>query len=404
MIMAHIRPFSGIRARSDKAEQVIAPPYDVLSEAEARAIATAKPQSFIHVTRSEVALPEGSDSHSPEAYAMARTQLDRLLAEGALVQEDRPCFYLYSQQMGDHVQHGLMATCSVAEYDSGRIKKHEFTRPDKEQDRVDHILGTRAQTGLVFLIHKKSQEVEALRNQALQETPLFEVRTDDDVVHQLRQVPAESSERWQQAFEAFDALYIADGHHRSAAASRVCEAQKGQGNSAYFLAGIFPEDQLQVLPYNRLVSDLNGRDSHAFLTAVSDNFHVTLSDKATPESRGRIQMYLEGQWHTLQPKGAASSDPVACLDVAVLQDTLLDPLLGITDPRRDTRVQFVGGIRGTGFLEEAVDRGEAAVAFSLYPTGLDQLLAVADADRVMPPKSTWFEPKLAGGIVLHALD
>ena len=402
--MAHIRPFSGIRARSDNAEQVIAPPYDVLSEAEARAIARAKPQSFIHVTRSEVALPEGSDSHGPEAYAMARTQLERLLAEGALVQEERPCFYLYSQQMGEHVQHGLMATCSVSEYDTGRIKKHEFTRPDKEQDRVDHILGTRAQTGLVFLIHKKSTEVERLREEILTETPLFEVRTDDDVLHQLRRVPDAQTERWQEAFDAFEDLYIADGHHRSAAASRVNEALKGEGSSDFFLAGIFPEDQLQVLPYNRLVADLNGRDTHAFLTAVSDKFHVSLSTTASPENRGEIQMYLEGQWHCLRPKGPASSDPVACLDVAVLQDTLLDPLLGITDPRRDTRVQFVGGIRGTAFLEDAVDRGDAAVAFSLYPTGLDQLLAVADADRVMPPKSTWFEPKLAGGIVLHALD
>ena len=195
--MALIRPFSGIRAKSDNADEVIAPPYDVLSESEARKIAGAKPQSFIHVTRSEVALPEGSDSHSPEAYAMARTQLERLLEEGALVQEEYPCFYLYSQQMGDHVQHGLMATCSVAEYDSGRIKKHEFTRPDKEQDRVDHILGTRAQTGLVFLIHKKSEVVERLRDEILQEEPLFEVRTDDAVLHQLRRVPLHSTERWQ---------------------------------------------------------------------------------------------------------------------------------------------------------------------------------------------------------------
>lgn len=402
--MAQIRPFSGIRAKSDNADEVIAPPYDVLSESEARKIAGAKPQSFIHVTRSEVALPEGSDSHSPEAYAMARTQLERLLEEGALVQEEDPCFYLYSQQMGDHVQHGLMATCSVAEYDSGRIKKHEFTRPDKEQDRVDHILGTRAQTGLVFLIHKKSEVVERLRDEVLQEEPLFEVRTDDAVLHQLRRVPLHSTERWQQAFASFQDLYIADGHHRSAAASRVSETLGGQGNSNFFLAGIFPEDQLQVLPYNRLVADLNGRDPHAFLTAVAEHFHVTLTDAASPANRGEIQMYLEGQWHCLRFQGPSSSDPVDCLDVAVLQDTLLNPLLGITDPRRDTRIQFVGGIRGTQFLEDAVDRGEAAVAFSLYPTGLDQLLAVADADRVMPPKSTWFEPKLAGGIVLHALD
>lgn len=402
--MALIQPFSGIRARNDKAEEVIAPPYDVLSEAEAREIARKKPQSFIHVTRSEVALPEGSDSHGEEAYAMAKTQLLRLLSEGALVQDDAPCFYLYSQEMGSHTQHGLMATCSVDEYDSGRIKKHEYTRPDKEQDRVNHILGTHAQTGLVFLIHKKSDRVIELREKALQETPLFEVRTEDGVLHQLRRVPTDSTLEWQDAFAAFQALYIADGHHRSAAASRVKEALKGAGTSGFFLAGIFPEDQLQVLPYNRLVFDLNGRDPHAFITAITDKFHVTLTDSSTPSNRGEIHMYLSGQWHKLQSKAPLSDDPVSCLDVAILQDDLLDPLLGIKDPRRDTRIQFVGGIRGTDVLETAVDSGKAAVAFSLYPTGLDQLLAVADADRVMPPKSTWFEPKLAGGIVLHSLD
>jgi uncharacterized protein (DUF1015 family) len=403
--MAQIRPFPGIRAREDLASAVIAPPYDVLSEAEARAIAAAKPQSFIHVTRSEVALPEGSDSHSPAVYDMARQQLLRLLDEGALVQEDVPCFYLYSQRMGRHEQHGLMATCSVAEYDAGKIKKHEYTRPDKEQDRVNHIQGTQAQTGLVFLIHKKSEAISALREAALQTEPLFEVTTDDGVVHRLRRIsdPGRIS-AWQAAFGVLDALYIADGHHRSAAASRVSESREAKGAAAFFLAGIFPEDELQILPYNRLVADLNGRDSEAFLSAVSQSFILSLTDMPTPPDRGLVHMYIDGQWYRLHDRAPASSDPVDCLDVAILQDHLLAPILGIQDPRRDTRIQFVGGIRGTGFLEDAVNRGEAAVAFSLYPTGLDQLLAVADADRVMPPKSTWFEPKLAGGIVLHALD
>lgn len=403
--MAQIRPFLGIRARGDIASQVIAPPYDVLSEEEARAIAAEKPQSFIHVTRSEVSLPVGSDSHSPEAYAMARTQLLRLLEEGALVQEDSPSFYLYSQRMGEHEQHGLMATCSVAEYDAGAIKKHEYTRPDKEQDRVNHILGTQAQTGLVFLIHKKNQDIYSLRQKALLLPPVFEVTTPDGVLHALRCIrEPEQIQAWQEAFESEEALYIADGHHRSAAASRVNEAKQGQGSSAFFLAGIFPEDELQVFPYNRLVHDLNGRDSSSFVSAISESFLVSLADSPTPPERGLIHMYIDSQWYSLKPRLQSSQDPVDCLDVAILQDHLLAPLLGIQDPRRDTRIQFVGGIRGTQFLEAAVDENRAAVAFSLFPTGLDQLLSVADADRVMPPKSTWFEPKLAGGVVLHTLD
>lgn len=403
--MAQIQPFPGIRAQKDRANAVIAPPYDVLSEVEARAIAKAKPESFIHVTRPEVALPLGSDSHSTEAYAMARTQLLRLLETGALIQEESACFYLYSQRMGEHVQHGLMATCSVAEYNAGQIKKHEYTRPDKEQDRVNHIQATQAQTGLVFLIHKKTPAITALRDAALALPLLFEVTTDDGVVHGLRRIDSmENITAWQSAFSELDALYIADGHHRSAAASRVSEGCDGAGAAAFFLAGIFPEDALQVLPYNRLVADLNGRDSAAFLTEVSKIFILTLTDAPTPPERGLVHMYIDQHWYRLQHRAARSSDPVECLDVAVLQDHLLSPLLGIHDPRRDTRIQFVGGIRGTKVLENAVNSGKSAVAFSLFPTGLDQLLAVADADQVMPPKSTWFEPKLAGGIVLHALD
>jgi len=256
-----------------------------------------------------------------------------------------------------------------------------------------------------FLIHKKTTALSALRTAALTLPVLFEVTTDDGVVHGLRRIDAaEHISAWQVAFGELDALYIADGHHRSAAASRVSESKNGEGASAYFLAGIFPEDALQVLPYNRLIADLNGRDSKAFLIEVSKSFILTLTESATPPERGLVHMYIDRNWYRLQHRTPRSSDPVDCLDVAVLQDHLLSPLLGIHDPRRDTRIQFVGGIRGTQVLEEAVNQGRAAVAFSLFPTGLDQLLAVADADQVMPPKSTWFEPKLAGGIVLHALD
>jgi uncharacterized protein (DUF1015 family) len=403
--MAQIQPFPGIRAHENLANAVIAPPYDVLSEAEARAIAKEKPQSFIHVTRSEVALAEGCDSHSKEAYEMARKQLQRLMEEGALVQEESACFYLYSQRMGNHEQHGLMATCSVAEYDAGKIKKHEYTRPDKEQDRVNHIEATQAQTGLVFLIHKKTETINSLREKAKTLSPLFEVTTDDGVVHRLRRIDSqEDIAAWQSAFGELSALYIADGHHRSAAASRVSASKKASGSSGFFLAGIFPEDELQVLPYNRVVADLNGRNTTEFLEQIRGGFIVTPTDAPTPAQRGQVHMYIDQAWYQLQHRAETSTDPVDCLDVAVLQDHLLSPILGIHDPRRDTRIQFVGGIRGTDALEKAVNTGKAAVAFSLFPTGLDQLLSVADADQVMPPKSTWFEPKLAGGIVLHALD
>ena len=404
--MADVRPFRGLRPRPELAESVLAPPYDVLSEAEAREIAAGNSHCFLHVTRPEVGLPEGVDSHSDPVYAMGRTQLVRLSEEGVLVQEDHPVFYLYSQKMGEHRQAGLMAVCSVREYDEGLIKKHEFTRPDKEQDRVDHILGSRAQTGLVMLTHRASEEIEVLQARALAATPLYRVCSADGVEHALTRIddPAEIS-AWQAAFSELGALYIADGHHRSAAASRVA-AQLGEGPQDWFLAGIFPENQLQVLAYNRVVESLGGRNPEEFLAAVEVAFAVEAGVGPMPEQRGDIHMYLQGKWHRLRLRTGLldESDPVARMDAAVLQDHLLAPLLEVSDPRRDTHIRFVGGIRGHEALSGPVDRGEAAVAFCLFPTGIDQMISVADAGRVMPPKSTWFEPKLAGGIVVHSLE
>ena len=404
--MARIRPFRGLRPRSDAALSVIAPPYDVMSEAEARDMVGTNPDCFLRVTRPEVGLPPGSDAHGAEAYAAARAVLDGLQARGVMVQEDADAFYLYSQQMGEHHQAGLMAICSVAEYDAGDIKRHEFTRPDKEQDRVDHILGTGAQTGLVFLAHRQDDRVAALQGAVLGREPLFVVTTPDGVEHTLHRIDAaEEVAAWRDAFSDLSALYIADGHHRSAAASRVAKQLNGAGGSDGFLAGIFPEDQLHVMAYNRLVADLAGRDAAAFRAAVGESFEIQVDVEPKPAARGVIHMFLEGRWWGLLPRPGLidPADAVASLDVSVLQDHLLAPLLDIQDPRRDTRIRFVGGIRGPGALSDAVQAGEAAVGFSLYPTGLDQLFAVADSGQVMPPKSTWFEPKLAGGVVLHKL-
>jgi len=403
--MADIRPFYGVRPTNTTAADVIAPPYDVLSEIEAREIASRQPQSFIHVTRPEVTMPVGSDSHSPAAYEAAREQLVRLMNTGALERESSPSFYLYTQKMGDHVQSGLMATCSVAEYDDGQIKKHEFTRPDKEQDRVDHILGSGAQTGLVFLTHKADSAISDLQASALESEPLYSITTDDGVIHTLRVISSPSEvTAWQSAFSKVGALYIADGHHRSAAASRVFAAREGSGNSGWFLAGLFPDDSLCVMAYNRLIDDLNGYEPDEFIGLVEERFKITKTSESIPSERGRIHMYFAGDWYSITPIDVDVADPVARLDVAVLQNQLLSPLLGIKDPRRDNRIQFVGGIRGTAPLEKAVDSGASAVAFSMYPTGLDELFDVADAGEVMPPKSTWFEPKLAGGVVLHEIE
>jgi len=402
--MADVRPFRGIRPQDNLAAAVIAPPYDVLSEEEARAIVANKPNSFLRVTRSEVDLPSGSDAHSSEAYAMARENLDRFLAEGVMVQDSDPCFYLYVQTWKGRTQVGLMCECSTDEYDQGLIKKHELTRPDKEQDRVDHIATLNAQTGLVFLTFR--DEVASLRDVmtiAQDIPPAWSVTTDDGVEHTLIVISdAGLVTSIQKAFEDVPALYIADGHHRSAAASRVAAERSGRGG---FLAGVFPDSQLEILAYNRVVFDLNGHTDQELLSAISVHFEVSEDVDPEPVGRGHWTLYLSGRWYGLNARpGVVPDDPVGSLDVSVLQDRVLGPLLGIANPRTDKRIQFVGGIRGHQALSSAVDSGRGAVAFHLYPTGMDQLLAVADADQLMPPKSTWFEPKLRGGVLVNRMS
>ncbi len=399
--MADVRPFRALRPRDELAERVIAPPYDVLTEHEARALAS-DAFHFVHVTRPEVDLAPGTDAHALEAWQKGRDNLTALIEQGAMVRDLHATFYLYGQQMGAHRQVGVLAACSVAEYDSGLIKKHELTRPDKEDDRTRHMEVLDAQVGLVFLAYRAHEGLAAILDRITSAEPAWRVTTEDDVEHALWPAPADEVEGIQAAFAELDALYIADGHHRSAAASRVA-ATRQDAASAYFLAGLFPDNALQVMAYNRVVHDLNGHTPASFLAAVERRFEIR-PGSAEPRARGVVSMYLEGRWHELTPrKGVVDdSDPVARLDAAFLQDHLLAPVLGIDDPRRSTGISFVGGIRGTSALELAVDEG-AAVAFSLFPTGLDQLFSVADAGRVMPPKSTWFEPKLREGVAVRLL-
>jgi uncharacterized protein (DUF1015 family) len=396
--MADVRPFRAIRPRDDLAGRVIAPPYDVISEAEARAIARER-LSFVRVTRSEVDLSEGADAHGDAAYAKARENLDRFVADGTLVEDPHEGYLLYGQTMGEHAQIAILAACSVPEYDAGRIRKHEFTRPDKEDDRTHHMEVLDAQVGLVFLAYRSSDALGRIVAEVSAGAPRWRVTTDDGVIHALWSVPPERTAEIQAAFAAIPELYIADGHHRSAAASRVYAKRRDEA-SKYFLAGIFPADDLQVMAYNRVVHDLNGRDPHAFVMAVRERFELSRGGPK-PAKRGEIAMYLGSAWHTLRPK-SVPSDPVGSLDVSVLQDQLLGPILGIDDPRRSTRIRFVGGIRGPDALAKAVDAG-GGVAFSMFPTGMDQLFAVADQGDVMPPKSTWFEPKLREGVAIRRI-
>ncbi|MFK7927882.1 MAG: DUF1015 domain-containing protein [Myxococcota bacterium] len=401
--MADVRPFRALRPANALAGAVIAPPYDVLTEDEARALASV-PTCFVRVTRPEVDLPAGADAHSDAAYQQARQTLQRFVADGTLLQDEAATYYFYGQVMGEHRQVGILAGASVAEYDSGAIKKHEYTRPDKEDDRTHHMQVINSQVGLVFLTYRASEALAALTTRVTASEPAWRVTTEDGVEHALWPAPTALVPEIQDAFNKLEALYIADGHHRSAAASRV-HAERQNPSTAHFLAGLFPDDALFVMAYNRVVDDLNGHSIADFLAAVGEHFHVVRGVAPVPTERGTFTMFLDGAWHSLAPRDGVvpTHDPVGRLDVAVLQNRVLGPLLGIDDPRRSTRVQFVGGIRGHEALEAAVQQG-AAVAFHMVPTGLDQLFAVADAGEVMPPKSTWFEPKLREGVVVKPLD
>ena len=412
--MSLIRAFRGLRPAIGQASAIAAPPYDVLSSDEARQRAAGKPWSFLHISKPEIDLARDIDPYAPTVYAKAAENLQKMLAAGVLVRDDAPCYYAYRLTMpgpaGDHVQTGLVAAANVADYDSNRIRKHEFTRPDKEDDRVRQIEALNAQTGPVLLAYPASATADALIDAIAQGTPAADVTADDGIRHQIWVLTdAAQIAAITQTFDAMRALYIADGHHRSAAASRVAAARRQQGRQLpadSFLSVIFPHHQMKILDYNRVVKDLHGLEESDLVARLGAAFTVQDSaGRVHPSHPGEFGMYLAGRWRKLCIKPEMiPDDPVESLDVSLLSNHLLGPLLGIADLRRDKRIDFVGGIRGLAELEKRVDSGEMAVAFALYPTSMDQLMAVADSNEVMPPKSTWFEPKLADGLVSHVLD
>ncbi|MCC7547753.1 MAG: DUF1015 domain-containing protein [Burkholderiales bacterium] len=406
--MQLIHPFAGLRPAPEHAAEVAAPPYDVLSSAEARERAAGKRWSFLHISKPEIDLPADTDPFAPQVYAKAAENLRGMIAHGVLRRDARPCFYVYRLRTASHTQIGLALTAAVADYDSNRIRRHEYTRPDKEDDRVRQIEALDAQTGPVLLAYPDAPEVDDILGRWTQRPPATDVEADGGVRHAIWVVDdAPAIATLTRAFDAMPVLYIADGHHRSAAASRVAAARRGQASAQRFLAVAFAHHQMRILDYNRLVRDLHGMTAAQFLARIGQAFSVEQAGGAVrPAGPGEFGLYLAGAWHRLRIRAdlARSDDPVRCLDVSLLADHLLEPVLGIVDPRTDRRIDFVGGGRGLGELERRVDSGEMAAAFSLHPTRMRDLMAVADAGRVMPPKSTWFEPKLADGLVSHVLD
>ena len=413
--MSLIRPFTGLRPAPSRAAEIAAPPYDVLSTDEARGRAAGKPWSFLHISKPEIDLPVGTDPYAAEVYAKAAENLGKMLAAGVLARDAAPCYYAYRLIMGGHTQTGLVAAASVADYDTNRIRKHEFTRPDKEDDRVRQIDALNAQTGPVLLAYPAAPQVDEILRGASSGTPDADVTAEDGIRHTIWVIrDAAVLGQLTAAFDGMRALYIADGHHRSAAASRVAAARRaanpahtGEESYNYFLSVIFPHHQMKIMDYNRVMTDLNGMDAATFLQRIGENFTVAPSTAAVkPAKPGEFGLYLPGQWYRLQIRAdlIPANDPVARLDVSLLQNHLIAPVLGISDPRRDKRIDFVGGIRGLPELEKRVNRDGMAAAFSLFATRMEDLMAVADANEVMPPKSTWFEPKLADGLVSHVLD
>jgi len=410
-----IRPFAGLRPAAGRAAEVIAPPYDVLSTDEARTRAAGKPWSFLHISKPEIDLPTGTDPYAPQVYAKAAENLGLMMRKGILARDPTPCYYAYRLIMGNHTQTGLVAAASLAEYDTNRIRKHEHTQTDKENDRVHQIDALNAQTGPVMVAYPHAREVDDILARCSAGAPDADASADGGIRHSLWVVrDAAIQAQLTRAFDAMPALYIADGHHRSAAASRVAAARRaadprhsGEENYNYFLVVVFPHHQLQILDYNRVVAGLNGMDAEAFLARVRENFSVEKSPQPVmPAKPAEFGLYLAGQWYRLAIRRELIpvNDPVARLDASLLSDYLLGPVLGIKDLRRDKRIEYVGGIRGLAELEKRVDSGEMTAAFALHPTHIEDMMAVAEAGKVMPTKSTWFEPKLADGLVSHVLD
>jgi len=405
--MATVRPFAALRPAPQRAAQVSAVPYDVVTTEEARQLASGNPLSFLHVSRPEIDLPPGTDPHADEVYRRGAENFETLKGSAPLVSEGSSAIYVYRLRMGDHEQTGVAATCSIDEYDADGILKHERTRKDKEDDRTRHMIELSAQTGPVFLTYRDAPAVDAIVAQTTREAPLYDFTSEDGVRHTVWKMQPDAGDATTDAFERVPALYIADGHHRAKSASRAREhyrelypADGGAGAFNFFLAVLFPASQVRILAYNRVVSDLNGRSVPDFLDALRKKFHVGENAPPAPSRRRAISMFVGGGWYGLTP---TDDPPDEDLDVTILQERILEPVLGIRDIRTDKRVDFVGGIRGPGEIERRVRSGQAAVGFSLFPVALSEVMACSDARGIMPPKSTWFEPKLRDGLLIHQI-
>ena len=404
--MATVKPFRALRPKAELAARICELPYDVMSSEEARALAKDNPLSFLHVSKPETDLPPGTDLYSPAVYTKGKENFERLIAQGSLAQESRAAFYLYRQVMGQHTQMGLVAVASCEEYLDGIIKKHELTRLDKEDDRVRHIETLNSQTGPVFLTYKADPELDARFDALARGAPDIDFTAPDGVRHSSWPIRDEATIQFvEKRFGGIAFLYIADGHHRSAAAARVYKSRNGAGKSGWFLAVIFPHSQMQILPYNRVLKDLNGNSAETLLQKLDAIFIIKQNGVPRLQRKHELGFYLQGKWNTLnfRPRFAATNDPIEKLDVTLLQKFVLAPIFGIDDPRTSKRINFVGGIRGTGELEKLVNSGEYACAFSMFPTSILDLMEIADAGGIMPPKSTWFEPKLRDAMFCHMI-
>jgi len=404
--MATLKPFAALRPSPELAGRICELPYDVMSSDEARAMVAGNPLSFLHVSKPEIDLPPGTDLYAPAVYARGRENFQKLISQGALKQDEKPNFYLYRQIMGRHAQVGLVAAASCEEYLQNIIKKHEFTRPDKEDDRVRHIEALNSQTGPVFLTYRAVAAFDEFVAKKISGTPAVDFTGKDGVRHTSWTISsAEEIQFVETQFAEIPFLYIADGHHRSAAAGRVFQSRNGAGHSGQFLTVIFPHNQMQILPYNRVLKDLNGLSPAALLARLDAVFIIQKNGAARPTRKHELGFCLGGAWHTLhfRPQFAATNDPIEKLDVTLLQKYVLAPVFGIDDPRTSKRINFVGGIRGTAELEKLVNSGEYACAFSMFPTSIEDLMSIADAGGIMPPKSTWFEPKLRDAMFCHMI-
>jgi len=406
--MAIIKPFKALKPKKELAEQVASRPYDVLNSQEAKKEAAGNNYSFLRITKSEIDLPDGIDTHSQQVYDKAKTNLELFIQNGTLFKEEKPCYYIYQLIMNGKSQTGLVCVSSIDDYFNDVIKKHELTRPEKEKDRIDHMLTIRAQTGNVFMAYRDVMEINALINGwKAKNTPEYDFTASDGIKHTVWVINRDDviNSITNLFATKVPKTYIADGHHRAASAAKVSKQLPDSEDAKFFLTTIFPESQLAILDYNRVVKDLNDLTTEEFIGALQEDFMITYSpEPVKPAVLHEFGMYLEDEWYILTAReGTYRNDPIGILDVTILQKNVLDKILDIDDPRTDTRVDFVGGIRGLEELEKRVNSGEMAAAFSLYPVTIEQLFAIADNGRVMPPKSTWFEPKLRDGLLAHLI-